>query len=137
MSGGSTDEDFIKQLDSKGVIFDFYASLADGTSINITIENLKTTGNTKFNEESYAKTAADQLKEQFEAAGATVEKSEKGTVTFAGKESHCVFVKISSNGTSVYETQVPIKKGNYMASVTFASSSEETVNELVKKFSAL
>lgn len=136
----STDEDFKKQLETEGVIFDLAASLTDaskGTSVNITVEDLKVSGNSGLSEESYAEAAADQVKEQFEAQGAKVERAEKGKVTFAGKESACVFFKVTQNGNTVYETQVPVKKGNYMATITFASVDEKTVEELIKKFSAV
>ena len=137
---GSTDEDFIKTLDSKGVIFDLYATNKDaqsGTSINITVENLKKTGNSLLSEENYAKTAVDQIKKQFEAQGGTVDKAEKTKTTFAGKEMHSAEYKVTANGTSVYEIQVFIKKGNYMCSITLASLSEDTVKSLTSKFAAL
>lgn len=138
---GSTDEDFIKQLDSKGGIFDFYALSTDttsGTNINITVENLKVTnGNSGISEKVYIEAVIPKIKQQYESMGATVEKTETGTTTFCGKKVDCVFSKVTLNGVTFYQTQVPIKKGKYMAGVTFTSISEDTVNELVKKFSSI
>ncbi len=137
---GSSDEDFIKALDSNGYVFDFYATNKDaqsGTSINITVDNLKKSGNSLLNEENLAKTAIDQIKTQFEAQGGTVDKAEKTKTTFAGKEMHSAEYKITAGGITVYEIQIFIKKGNYLCTVTLASLSEDTVKSLTGKFKAL
>lgn len=134
-----TDEDFKKQLENTGMIFDLYAAHTDtttGNSINITVENLKKTGNQGMSEEGYIDASIPQLKEQFGAQGFTVDKAEKGKITFIGKESVCGFVTVSKDGVTVHEVQVTVKKGVYMATVTFASYDEKTLDELVKMFSA-
>lgn len=136
----STDEDFIKALDSNGYVFDFYAVNKDaesGTSINITIDNLKKSGNMLLSEENLAKTAIEQIKTQFEAQGGTMDKAEKTTITFAGKEMHSAEYKVTAGGVTIYEIQVFIKKGGYLCTVTLASLSEEAVKGLASKFAAL
>ena len=140
MKGSSNDEDFIEALESNGYVFDFYAANKDvesGTSINITIDNLKKSGNSLFSEENLAKAAIEQIKAQFESQGAALDKAEKTTTTFAGAERHSAEYKVSAGGVTVYEIQIFIKKGGYLCTVTLASVSEETVKGLVDMFSAV
>ena len=140
MKGSSNDEDFISALDSNGYVFDFYAVNKDeesGTSINITIDNLKKSGNALFSEENLAKAAVEQIKTQFESQGAKMDKANKTTTTFAGTERHSADYKVTANGVAIYEKQIFIKKGGYLCTITLASLSEETVKGLVSNFSAV
>ena len=140
MKGSSNDEDFISALESNGYVFDFYAVNKDaesGTSINITIDNLKKSGNSLFSEETLAKAAIEQIKEQFEGQGAKMDKANKTTTTFAGTERHSADYKVTANGVSVFEKQIFIKKGGYLCTVTLASLSETTIKELADMFSAV
>lgn len=136
---GSSDEDFVNALDSKGYVFDFFAQSYDknNNSINISVDNLKNSGDMLLSEEKIAQNSLEQLKTQFEALGSKVEKAEKTTTNFAGKEMHSNEYKIVINGVTVYEIHVFIKKGNYLCSVTLDSFSEDDVKNLAGMFNAL
>ena len=75
----------------------------------------------------------DVLKAQFETLGFTADVSE-GTVNFCGEDTRCLNYVISMGDVKVYETQVPVFNGDYLAAITFASDSKTRLDELIAMF---
>lgn len=119
---------------NNGTIYDMVVAKQDGSSINIVIQDTTKTGSLK--ESDYFTTGVELLKRQLEATGA---KATVGTdsVDFLGKSTRCITVKMSMSGITMYMIQVPIFKGDYIASITFGSLTESDLPGFMEMFTAV
>lgn len=125
----STEQAFYDTLENQGVIMDLYAQakIETGASVNISIENLKVTGSDDLSLEEYLNLGIKQLKD---TQGFSVEYAEIDEVEFMGKTSTAAVYVIYVGGNKIYEVQIPIRKGDYMACITFGYTSEEVMELL-------
>lgn len=118
-------------LSSTGVISELMAVDIEQASVNIMIED--TTKTKTPTGKTFFSTMPDVIKQQFETLGFSAETSE-GTVVFCGENTRCLNYVLSLGDVKVYETQVPIFNGDYVAAITFAADSKTRVEELVAMF---
>ena len=79
---------------------------------------------------------ADEVIAALESMGLTDVKYELGTMQFAGKEHACVYITGQINGTTLYETQVCVKNGNYVGSITASTVGGDGTGEILGAFEA-
>lgn len=114
-------------FDKTGSITEMSVILAGGDSVDITIHDSKKTGAPVGDE--YFDLAKQHLSE--ENIPVTI-----GTVNFLGKNTRCIEYSITVLGKTVYETLIPIFKGDYIACVSFSSAQKENIKPLIDCFKA-
>lgn len=132
-----SDKNLLQALKDKGTVFDLYAVMSGnltGTNLNITVQDLRSTNSLKFTEETYIDNSIETIKKGYEDRGATVEQVRKENLNFAGKDRFCSHYKILQNDAVVYLIQVAVKKGDYMATITISSSSDQYAVSTLQKF---
>ena len=120
-------------FDKNSTLQEMMASKADGTSINIVVQDTSKTG--KMKEDEYFTSGLDLIKMQLEATGATVN-IKADTVMFLGSSARAINVEMSMSGVTVYMYQIPIFKGNYISSVTVGSLNKADLSSLLAMFKA-
>ena len=113
---------------------DMYALSEDGDigNVNIMLEDLGVLK--ELGEDSYCDAAAVQLEESFESMGVTLNSCTKETVDFAGKAHISILIESDWDGVRLYQRMVPIKSGQYMASVTASGVSLERADAILGLF---
>lgn len=132
------DEDLAEQLKNSSAFYDMMASADDGIlSINVVFENLGVLYGMTLDEESYVDTALGTLENTLTASGYSNVSCQKATFDFCGETRYGTSIYAEISGVAVYEKQVCIKSGNYMAVVTLVSVGEDATDSLLELFSAL
>lgn len=117
-----------------GTIYDMVVARSDGASMNVVIQDTTKTG--KMEEDMYFTTGLELLKIQLESTGAkTTLKAD--SISFLGQNTRCIKVTMSMNGLTMYMIQIPIFKGDYIASITFGSRNEADLPGLVAMFKSI
>lgn len=119
---------------NNGTIYDMVVAKPDGSSMNIVIQDTTKTGSLK--ESDYFTKGVDLLKTQLEATGAKAT-VRADTTTFLGKSTRCIKVQMTMNGVTVHMIQVPIFKGDYIASITVGSLNENDLPSFMATFKAV
>lgn len=131
-------ENFQRTLDTAGVAMVMYAASADGlVNVNIVLENLAKNQAQDITEEQYVQATKDVVVSTMESAGAENLDYESGELLFAGEPHHAVAIQGTIGGADLYEAQVYIKCGNYMACITVASYMENHVEEVLALFEGI
>lgn len=122
-------------LEQSGMITPFYATTDDGlTTINLVIEDMTKTSGSSLSESAYAKAGSINLKTTLESMGCTDVTVKTGTVDFAGSSHVCLSTSASVYGLDMYQTQVVLKSGKYMAVITVGTYFENTTEDLLDLF---
>lgn len=130
MSASSIESKF-KQ---SGTIYDMVVARPDGASVNIVIQDTKKTGRLK--EDDYFTTGLELLKIQLESTGAKAT-LKADTASFLGKSTRCIKVAMTMSGVTIHMIQIPIFKGDYIASITFGSRNESDLPGFLAMFTAV
>lgn len=131
-------ENFQRTIDSAGVAMVMYAASADGlTTVNIVLEDLARNQAQDITEEQYVQATKDIVIGTMESAGAENLEYENGELLFAGAAHHAVALQGTIEGIDLYELQVYIKCGDYIASFTIASYMENHVEEVMAMFAGV
>lgn len=133
----SLDEDYAEQVKDANVIYDMYATTANGDTININLEKLSGIGSGVIDAETYIDVAMPQLKDSMAQMGVTVDKCEKTTFNFAGATADGIIMNISGSGASAFQKIVCLKRGSYIAVIGVATYNTDTTDDLLAKFYSL
>lgn len=134
----TNNDDVVAALENGTVIFDMYASSSDGlATINVVFENLGVVNGITMDESKYVEAALNYVKDSFESAGGTNIMTEITTIEFAGAERACISSSCEISGVTMYQKQICIKQGHYMAIITPCSFSEDITDNLAAMFYSL
>ena len=112
------------------VVMEMYAGNTEGSTVNVTVENLGVVNGAVYDEIGYVDVSLKSLPDQMTTAGYSDVSAEMVTVTFAGAQHYGISLSGKVNGSTLYETLVCIKEGNYMAVVTFATFGEDAADTM-------
>ena len=130
------DEEIAKKLEDGSTYADMYATdQSTGATVNVNIQNVGLTA-LLVSEEAILEAAEGEVIAALESMGLTDVKYELGTMQFAGKEHACVYITGQINGTTLYETQVCVKNGNYVGSITASTVGGDGTGEILGAFEA-
>lgn len=134
-----TDEEIRELLETSENVYDMYAQ-ADGGLVNITvcIENLGVLNGITMDEAAYLEEVIPILEQSLAGIGVTDMTREVFTETFAGQSHQAVrFSGALEDGTPIYQEQIYLKKGSYMAAVILCSGMEDITPQLAAMFYGL
>ena len=135
--GNSTDRndlDAVKSiLDSGNVFMDMHASGEEHLrSANVIIENIS--GKGVKNAKEYADKSVPLLKNEFESMGFTEINIESKEEKFLGEDIASIIISITANGTTQYQKQVIITRGDYVGIITVTGKDEADAQSLLDMF---
>ena len=135
--GNSTDRndlDAVKSiLDSGNVFMDMDASGEEHLgSANVIIENIS--GKGVKNAKEYADKRVPLLKNEFESMGFTEINIESKEEKFLGEDIASIIISITANGTTQYQKQVIITRGDYVGIITVTGKDEADAQSLLDMF---
>jgi lipoprotein len=135
--GNSTDRndlDAVKSiLDSGNVFMDMYANGEEHfRSANVIIENIS--GKGVKNAKEYADKSVPLLKNEFESMGFTEINIESKEEKFLGEDIASIIISITANGTTQYQKQVIITRGDYVGIITVTGKDEADAQSLLDMF---
>lgn len=131
-------DDYAAAIQNAEIVYDMMANnLTTGDSININLENLDLLYGSVLSEEEYVDMALPTMQELFGGEGMEGTTIEKATFTLAGQEHYGFNVSMTMMGIEIHEAVVCVKAGSYMACITVASSTKESVTDLLAKFYAV
>ena len=129
--------DFGEQMLKSDLFYDMYAeSGTNAATINIVIQKLDLMSS-MASEEAVIDASIKTMETQLAAAGFSDLKIGKNTLSFVGEEHLGVTVSAMVQGVQLYEQQVYIKKGGYIASITFGTYVTDRTADLAELFFAL
>ncbi len=138
-----TTADLVNDADAKDKILDadmFYDMLAvygDGTgstTINVVVENIGFAYGTLLDEESMVEQTIKELPDQLKAASMEVQSCEHYTAVLGSTEHDAIYTHSTVNGTDIYQLQVFVKVGSYVAIVTLSSPLEDNIDAMLSFF---
>ena len=125
------DSDSLSDVYASGkVVIEMHAGNTAGSTVNVTVENLGVVNGAVYDESGYVDVSLKSLPDQMTTAGYSDVSAEMVTVTFAGAQHYGISLSGKVNGSTLYETLVCIKEGNYMAVVTFATFGEDAADTM-------
>ena len=135
--GNSTDRndlDAVKSiLDSGNVFIDMYANGEEHfRSANVIIENIS--GKGVKNAKEYADKSVPLLKNEFESMGFTEINIESKEEKFLGEDIASIIISITANGTTQYQKQAIITRGDYVGIITVTGKDEADAQSLLDMF---
>lgn len=135
--GNSTDRndlDAVKSiLDSGNVFMDMYANGEEHFKrANVIIE--KISGKGVKNAKEYADKSVPLLKNEFESMGFTEINIESKEEKFLGEDIASIIISITANGTTQYQKQVIITRGDYVGIITVTGKDEADAQSLLDMF---
>ncbi|MBQ1484545.1 MAG: hypothetical protein IIZ42_04500 [Eubacterium sp.] len=136
---GSGEEEFKAYFEDNGHFFDvFFENLQDYSNINVVIQDLGLLGGAMTDLDDYVEAALDAAAESLENEGLTDVKSEAGTTYFMGeKEVPCVYVTGTLQGIDIFQRQIYVKRGRYIACITATCFNSDMTKERLAGFKAL
>lgn len=125
-----------QQIIDKGQIYmDMLAFTDDYTkNANLIIENVGAIYGIVGNLEATIDQAMSSVESELESSGISDGTIEKTTCTFLGEDSLCLSITGTIEGIPVYEKQVYIQSGSYIAVLTVSSYAEDTTQEILDLF---
>ena len=135
--GEMMNEDYSKIWEKADIIYDMYVADGHGDSININITNMGIANGLIYSEDNYAKQSLEQMPKAFESSGLEITGSEVTTATLAGAQHAAIDLTLDYGGVTIYERIVCIKKGVYMACVTFTVLDKADLATLFESFYAV
>ncbi|MBR1930037.1 MAG: hypothetical protein IJ833_00985 [Lachnospiraceae bacterium] len=128
-------ESYKAAIEKNGMVYDLYASRNGGLeSVNIVLQDAGILFQAVATEEAVVEASMSQLEDALGSMGFEDLTSNAITRTFAGKEHAGLTVQGNYQGMAMYEQQVCIKVGNYLAVVTAASYNEDTTDSILDMF---
>lgn len=124
-----------KVIDEGKFYMDMAAYSSDGNStVNVGIQNMEKVYGSTTNIDHAIEESMNSMKKQLESSGMTNVEISKTTATFKGKETPALRISAEANHRKVYETQVFVMDGNYMATITATMVNENHEQTLLDAF---
>ncbi|MBQ4617832.1 MAG: hypothetical protein IJB27_05600 [Clostridia bacterium] len=133
----NVNEAYREVIKNNQIIYEMYVSNNNGDSVNLNFENLSKVSLNIQNEEEYVNEAIKSVPSALESIGYTDVNAEKTTATLGGQTHQAIRVSAKISQFSFHELIVCIKVDNYVANITFASFTEDTIDELASCFQAI
>ncbi|HIT33354.1 MAG TPA: hypothetical protein IAC31_01825 [Candidatus Faecousia intestinigallinarum] len=130
------EEALAEQFRSAGNIIVFYAQDSNGSSVNMTIEDLGLRS-AFITEEIYVAASLEQIPEVLESMGVSFVRVDQTTYSISGVEHAAVDVHGYVNGVDFHEKIVCIQAGNYMGAITAACYGNNLTAKMLRAFSAI
>lgn len=131
------DEELREQMEQLGNIYDMYALSADGmATLVVGMENLGVLYGAVMDEETYIDASMGNLEDSLASFGYTDITFEKITVDFAGQERPGIQIHSYLSGYEIFQKQVYIKAGSYMANICMTSYIMDITDNLAELFYA-
>lgn len=131
------DDSYAEQIKEADVFYDMYAAANDGSAtINVVIQNMGLLFGTVMTEKEFLDASLGELETQLNSAGFENVKVERATIQFAGAEHEGLRIESQVQGINYYCTQILIKQGNYIATISLGSFVYDITDTLAGYFSA-
>lgn len=111
-------------FDKGGTLYEMMAARADGSSVNITIQDNEKT--LSLSEKDFFNAGISLIKAQYESQG-YICSVEKSVVTFLGKGTDCLDIALTKNGSTIYAVLIPLFKSHYTACILFGATAKSDV----------
>ncbi len=132
------DGDLKEGLKDADMFYDMQVASNDGyANINVVVQNLGVMYGTILSEEEIVRQNVEQMPALMAQAGMDVDSCEATTVQFAGAERHAIQSYINSQGVDIYQLQVLVKSGSYIAVVTVTSYVTDITADIAAMFYAV
>lgn len=118
-------------------IFDMYAGNYLYDTVNICFENTELIYGERLTAEAYRAKKTALLPQSFRDAGVSVISLNEATCTLAGYGALCIETCVDVSGNTVYEREIYLQKGQYMAIICTASVDPAGLNALLADFSRI
>lgn len=129
-----SDEEIAKSLENGNSYMDMYAMQeTTGATLNINVQKV---GLSAFllKEDTVLKESESSVVSALESMGLSNIAYNPGTMNFAGKEHACADISGEISGVTLYEKQVCIIKGSYVASITVSTVNENGTDTILGWF---
>ena len=128
-----TDESLKASIENGGAVMGVFATAPDGRNqVNIMFQKLPLSG---YKPETIIDQSIPAVQKELEGQGFADPVISREPISFLGEDTYCMKVKGSLNGITLYETQVYIQEGRYLAALTFVSVGEDHTEELISTVS--
>lgn len=132
------DDDYAEQLKEADMFYDMVAVTEEGmVSINVVIQNVGLLYGTVLSEDKYLEIAEEQMAEQLGNAGMENVQTERISANFAGAEHGGLHISCTIQDVPYYCTQMCIKQGKYIASISLCSFTEDYGSDMMGFFYGL
>ena len=132
------DEDIKNNMLKADMFYDMVSYYSDGvTNINVVVQNIGVMYGAVIDTDAIVDQAIKSLPDQLAAASMTSVSCDKITVDFAGQQCVAINMHNTVNGVDVYQLQVYVKEGKYVAAVTFSSTLEDNIDIMRQFFYAV
>lgn len=128
------EDDITEQIQNANIIYDMYALDQYGNSVNVNLEKLSAIAAVGIDEKTYVEASMEQIPEALGQMGATNIEVKAASAKLDGSEHAALDISCTSNGVNIYEKIICIKEGQYMASVTLATTYENTTDAVLSYF---
>ena len=117
------------------MFYDMMATYYDGTTtINVTVQNISAAYGALLDEEAIVEQTIKVLPDQLAAASMENQSCDHVVVEFAGAEHDGILMHNTINGVDIYQLQVCVKVGKYVAIVTMSSQLEDNLDPMLGFF---
>lgn len=124
-------EEAKEAIENADLIYDMFASNADGSNnINIVLEKHTVLKVAAMDLEKEVPAAFDAMKESYENMGSTSFNAEMDDIEIDDKEFVSAEYVTGFNGVTLYQRQIFVKCGKYLATVTITATSEAELEKL-------
>lgn len=125
-----------KALAEAGIIYDMYcANLENGTTVNITYEDLKATYGEVISVDYYLELYQMEIETQLNAGSISLKKNERDVAPIDGNMYPCLKVAADFGGVYIYETIIVKKCGDWLGVITVAALGETELYDAVELIS--
>lgn len=132
------DDEYADKLKEQDMFYDMMAVTEEGlVSINVVIQNIGLLYGVALSEEKYLDVAEETVTQELGSAGMDNVKTARITKDFAGSEHNGIHISSTIQGVPYYCTQMCIKQGKYIATISLYSFSEDLGDELISYFYAI
>ena len=135
-AAGTTYDEIGEYLKNGGALLEMSASHYRGAgAANVSIQRIAVVVRDVVEPEDLAQRSSAYIEDAFRAKGATDIAVSRGTVQFLDEETPCVKVSAMLEGIPVYQTQVFMVKGSYIADIMAVSYRQDITEEILSAFS--
>lgn len=132
------DDDVKDRLLKADMFYDMVTYYSDGvTNINVVVQNIGVAYGALIDEEAIVEQTIKSLPDQLAAASMEVKSCEHVTAEFAGADHDGILMHTTANGTDIYQLQVYVKVGKYVAMITMSSPLEDNIEPMLGFFYAV
>lgn len=131
----ATAEARVQAVKASGTYYDMAAYATSGSSrVSVTFTHTGSFYGTTLTAQEYADKMLEQLTGRLSGIDVSVISAELGTCWFANNEYPCLWFVFFEDGTTCYQTQVYLRAGDFVATVTATSLEQGKSGDLLDRF---